>query len=111
MQQSSELRHEFVDGQIFPMAEASPNHGRISANLMRHFGNHLENPSCEPFSSDMLLKSATGKYRYPDILVSCDDNFIDDGAVTQTPIIVEVIARSTRKIDESVKKLEYIRVY
>jgi Uma2 family endonuclease len=93
------------------MAGASPNHGRITANLMRCFGIHLHNTPCEPFCADQMLKTSTGKYHYPDVLVTCDNEFIDNGRVTQTPvIIVEIISRSTRKIDESPKKLEYINI-
>ncbi|NOQ15400.1 MAG: Uma2 family endonuclease [Methyloprofundus sp.] len=106
-----EVRHEYVDGQIFAMAGVSPDHGRISGNIYRKFANHLENTACEPFISDMKVKTSTGHYRYPDVLVVCDKNFINNGYVTQTPtIIVEVLSRSTRKIDEKDKLLEYINI-
>ena len=43
--------------------------------------------------------------------MTCDRDFIDKGLVTQTPvIIVEVISRSTRRIDEKAKQLEYINI-
>ncbi len=107
----SEIKHEYVDGYIYAMAGASSNHGRISSNIARAFGNHLEDSPCEVFSADMKVKTSTGKYRYPDVLILCDNQFIDNGYVTQTPtIIVEVISRSTRKIDEKTKLLEYINI-
>ncbi len=108
---TSEMKHEFVDGQIYAMAGASPNHGRISSNINRVLGNHLMDSTCEPFTSDMKVKTSTKNYRYPDVLVVCDDNFIKDGYVTETPIIiVEVLSKSTRKIDERDKLLEYINI-
>lgn len=59
----------------------------------------------------MKVRTASGSYRYPDVLVVCDDNFIDNGYVTKTPtIIVEVLSRSTRKTDEREKVLEYINI-
>lgn len=107
----SEVKHEYVDSRIFAMAGASQNHGRISGNIYRKFGNHLENTPCEPFISDMKLKTSTGQYRYPDVLVVCDNKFINNGHVTQTPIIiVEVLSHSTRKTDEKDKFLEYINI-
>lgn len=110
-ERASEIKHEYVDGQVYAMAGASPNHGRIAGNIYRKFGNHLENASCEPYIADMKVKTPSGNYRYPDVLVVCDDNFIDEGYVTQTPtIIVEVISRSTRKADERDKFLEYINI-
>jgi Uma2 family endonuclease len=107
----SDIKHEFVNGEVFAMAGASKNHGRISANLARRLGNHLEGSSCEPYVSDVKVKTATGSYRYPDVLVVCDDQFSDDDYVTDAPlIIVEVLSRSTRRTDEIDKFLEYINI-
>lgn len=107
----SEVRHEYVEGHVFAMAGASQNHGRICQNISRKFGNHLENSPCEPFSSDMKVKTSAGRYRYPDVLVVCDDDFIEGGYATKTPtILVEVLSRSTRKIDEQDKLMEYINI-
>jgi Uma2 family endonuclease len=108
---AADIKHEYVDGYIYAMAGASPNHGRIASNISRKFGNHLEGSPCEVFSADMKVKTPTGQYRYPDVLVLCDNQFIDNGLVTQTPtILIEVISRSTRKTDEKAKQLEYINI-
>ena len=53
----SAIRHEYIDGDVYAMAGASANHNRITTNLARNFGNHLENTPCEPFSSDMKVKA------------------------------------------------------
>lgn len=107
----SKLKHELVDGQVYAMAGASVNHGRISANISRKLGNQLEGTSCEPFISDMKVKTSTGSYRYPDVLVVCDDNFVANGYATETPvIIVEVLSRSTRQTDIQDKLMEYINI-
>jgi Uma2 family endonuclease len=59
----------------------------------------------------MKVKTPTGQYRYPDVLVIGDNEFIDNGYTTQTPtIIVEVLSRSTRKTDEKTKQLKYINI-
>lgn len=106
-----ETRHEYADGRIYAMAGDSPNHGRISSNISSRFTLHLLNTPCEVFSADMKVKTPTGQYRYPDVLVLCDNQFIDEGYATQTPsIIVEVISRSTRRTDEKIKQLEYINI-
>jgi len=107
----SEIKHEYVDGQVFAMAGASPDHGRIAGNIYRKLGDKLDGSSCEPFIADMKIKTSTGSYRYPDVLVVCDEDFIDNGYVTQTPtILFEVLSHSTRKIDEKDKLLEYINI-
>lgn len=106
-----EIKHEYVNGEVFAMAGASPNHGRIAGNIYRKLASHLDNSACEAFISDMKIKTASGSYRYPDVLVISDNDFIDNGYVTQTPtILVEVLSHSTRKIDEKDKLLEYINI-
>ncbi len=107
----SEVKHEYVDGQVYAMAGASVNHNTISGNVFSAFHLHLKSSSCRSFASDMKVKTSVGNYRYPDVLAVCDNDFIENGYVTQTPVIlVEVISRSTRKIDERDKLLEYINI-
>ncbi|PCI61970.1 MAG: hypothetical protein COB35_04600 [Gammaproteobacteria bacterium] len=107
----SNVKHEYVQGQVYAMAGASPNHGKITGNIARHLGNFLENSSCFPYASDMKVKTSTGSYRYPDVVVVCDDNFIEEGYVTESPVIIfEVLSRTTRKIDEQEKLVEYINI-
>lgn len=110
-ERNSEIKHEFKDGEVFAMAGASVNHNKITGNVFRHLGNKLEGQRCTPFASDLLVKTSANSYRYPDVLVVCDENFIDDDYATETPvIIVEVISKSTHKKDEEEKRLEYINM-
>lgn len=105
----SEVKREYVNGQVFAMAGASLNHNKITSNINRIFGNHLQDSPCYPCASDLRLKTASGSHRYPDVVVICDDDIVDNA--TRTPkIIVEVISQSTRKADERDKFLEYINI-
>ncbi|KJV07566.1 Uma2 family endonuclease [Methylocucumis oryzae] len=107
---TSEIKHELIDGHVYAMAEVSENHDRISGNIYRKFGNHLENSSCEPFTSNMKLKTPTGNFRYPDCMVICHKDDESHYYKTKPVILVEVISRSTRKIDEKDKLIEYINI-
>jgi len=107
---SREVKHEYVNGGIYAMAGASENHDYISGNIYRKFGNHLENSSCRPFTSDIKLKTAKGNFRYPDCMVICEEDNENDFYKTKAVILVEVLSRSTRKIDEKDKLLEYINI-
>lgn len=106
----SDIKHEFVEGTVYAMAGASRNHERIVQNISRMFGNHLLNSPCEPFGSDMQLKTPSGQFRYPDFMVVCDDNIDNDRYVQAPVILVEVLSRSTRKTDEQIKRIEYINI-
>ncbi|MDQ5910877.1 MAG: hypothetical protein QG599_2974 [Pseudomonadota bacterium] len=102
----STIRHEYIDGDVYAMAGASKNHDRIAGNIFRKFGEHLENTPCEPFSSDMKVKCGKN-YFYPDVIVVCEDK-TEDEYYTESPIIiVEVLSRSTRRTDQSFKRLAY----
>lgn len=109
-ERTSEIRHEYVDGDVFAMAGASMNHNRISANLIRHLGNHLAGTPCEVFNSDMMLKTAKSRYRYPDVVVSCDSGNDNENFLDNAVLLVEVISQSTRKADKEVKRLEYLQL-
>ncbi|MFI3190672.1 hypothetical protein BCS42_15015 [Crenothrix sp. D3] len=106
---NSDIKHELIDGYVYAMAGASANHERISGNISRKFGNHLENQPCEPFGSDMKLR-INSNFFYPDVMVDCHfDN--SEPYFTQTPIIiVEVLSKSTRKKDTTLKLLSYINI-
>ncbi len=102
----SETKHEYIDGAVYAMAGASKNHQRITGNVSREFGNQLKNTPCEPFSSDIKVKVGS-KFFYPDVMVVCKDDS-DNDYYTETPvIIVEVLSKSTRRMDETAKKFAY----
>lgn len=103
----AEIRREYIDGSVYAMAGAHSNHNRISGNLFRKIGNHLETGSCEVFQSDMRVKVA-GNYFYPDVVVDCQHQ---SGYVTETPvIIIEVISKSTRQLDKTSKRRAYFNI-
>ncbi|AWB66746.1 hypothetical protein C2869_10055 [Saccharobesus litoralis] len=104
-----DTKHEFIDGCIYAMAGASINHERISGNIFGELRNHLKGSPCEPLASDMKVKVIDNFY-YPDVLVDC--NFDSTTPYyTETPvIIVEVLSRSTRRLDETKKLVEYLNI-
>jgi Uma2 family endonuclease len=106
---SSEVKRELIDGHVYAMAGASANHQRIAVNILSEFRNHLKNTPCEPFGSDMKVR-INSNFFYPDVIVDCNfDN--SEPYFTQTPIIiVEVLSKSTRRTDETIKLMSYITI-
>jgi len=106
---ASEVKREFIDGQVYAMAGAGYNHNCISANILREFSSHLKGTPCTTFMADMKVR--VGKsYVYPDVVVDCGNMAGDDYFSTAPVIIVEVLSRSTRKTDTTVKLLRYINL-
>ena len=105
----AELKHEYVDGHIYAMAGAHSNHNVLSGNVHGEFRNHLKGKPCRAYMSDMKVRIANGsKYYYPDVLVNCPPV---NGYFTETPtIIVEVLSNSTRRTDETEKRLAYMQI-
>jgi len=102
----SEIKHEYINGDVYAMAGASRNHERISGNLFAKFLQHLENTPCEPFSSDLKVK-ADNSFYYPDVLVVCNDDKGDDYYTEFPVIIIEVLSSSTRGRDKVTKMNAY----
>jgi len=105
----SEVKHELIEGDVYAMAGASANHERISGNIYADFRNHLKNLPCESFGSDMKVK-VESNFFYPDVIVDC--NFDEsEPYYTETPlIIVEVLSKSTRRTDETIKRTAYLNI-
>ncbi|MDD2723252.1 MAG: Uma2 family endonuclease [Methylovulum sp.] len=104
-----QIKHELIDGHVYAMAGVSANHERIAGNVYRKFGDHLENSPCEPFGSDMKLR-VKDNFFYPDVMVDCQFDE-SEPYYTETPVlIVEVLSRSTRKKDETLKFMTYINL-
>ncbi len=88
------------------MAGASVNHERISRNIYRKLGNHEGSP-CEAFGSDMKVKIGSNVF-YPYAMVDCHFDESEPYFTQPPSIIVEVLSKSTRRIDKTTKRFAYI---
>lgn len=105
----AEVKREYIDGYVYAMAGAKAAHNRISGNLFLALGVHLKGKPCQPYIADMKVKSGKD-YFYPDVLVECSD-LPDDSVFTDSPVlIIEVLSRSTRRMDEVVKRKAYQQI-
>ncbi|MEQ1621191.1 MAG: Uma2 family endonuclease [Methylococcales bacterium] len=102
----SDIKHEYIDGDVYAMGGASRSHNIISGNIFRILGNHLANTRCTTFASDMKVK-AERCFFYPDVMVVCDDDQGDDYYTEAPVIIVEVLSKSTRRLDKATKMAIY----
>ena len=109
-ERSSETRHEYVEGVAYAMAGASINHNQITANLLTGLMIHLKGKECRPFSSDLLVKTGKERYRYPDVVVVCNEQFLDEYSTDSPVLIVEVLSKGTRQRDRQEKRLEYLQL-
>jgi Uma2 family endonuclease len=72
LEETSEIRHEYFDGEIFAMAGGTLNHNRLTrkvANLIeRQAKNH-----CAVFTENVKLEAIKDfYYPYPDVVLTCN---------------------------------------
>jgi Uma2 family endonuclease len=107
VEEESDIRHEYFNGDIYAMVGGSLNHNRIKENVSRRLGNQLEGRGCQVLSSDMRVKSGSGLYTYPDVLALCAEPEIEVIQEKETllnpSLIVEVLSKSTRAFDQEGK--------
>ncbi|MCQ8183042.1 Uma2 family endonuclease [Methylomonas sp. SURF-1] len=107
MEMSSQVRHEYVAGEIFAMTGGSDSHNLIAGNLYILFREHLRGTSCRVFMSDLKLKvEAADAYLYPDLMVTCE-TAKDSHFREQPELVVEVLSDSTAKYDREHKRRMY----
>lgn len=108
----AETRSEFVNGQVYAMAGASPAHNTLTMNLGTLLNSQLRGTPCQPWSGDMRVQvSETGLYTYPDVLVVCGPEFDEHGDTLLNPtVIVEVLSPTTEAYDRGSKFAHYRRL-
>jgi Uma2 family endonuclease len=107
---ASEVRHELVNGEMYAMAGGSDNHNRIALNTASELRQALKGKPCEPFMADMKLQIELGfdpLGYYPDIMVVCDPKDRQATYRTNPKIIIEVLSKSTLRVDAREKLLAY----
>ena len=104
----SEVKHEYIDGEIFAMTGATLYHNRIAMNTAVALGNQMIDSDCWLYSSDMRVQINESRYVYPDLCVVCGEAATDDNSTTLlNPIfIVEVTSPSSMAYDH-VSKVEF----
>ncbi len=106
---SSETRYEYIDGHVRMLAGGTPDHAKISANMIGVCYGLLEGRSCSVYTSDVRVRLSATRYVYPDVSVSCDARDQEQGDMLLYPrLIVEVLSPSTEAYDRG-RKLAYYR--
>jgi Uma2 family endonuclease len=114
MDRKSDHRSEYVNGEILAMAGASREHNRITLNIGSALTTQLRGRSCEPFTSDLRVKSlVTGSFLFPDVVVGCDPLEFEDSSldILLNPMVtMEVLPPTTASGDRSWKFAHYRRL-
>ncbi|MBF2067918.1 MAG: Uma2 family endonuclease [Calothrix sp. C42_A2020_038] len=107
----SEIKHEYIDGEVYAMAGASDAHVSITGNLYMLLRNHLRGSGCRVYMSDMKTQvHRRSRYYYPDVMVTCDARDRDsEYTKAHSCLIIEVLSDTTEAKDRGVKFKDYRR--
>lgn len=99
---AQEERHEFVDGEIFAMVGGSLVHARLCGNIFLRLSLGLQGRGCLTFIENAKLRAGRNVF-YPDIVVSCGKDRLQQRCVERPSLIVEVLSPSTAGYDRGKK--------
>ncbi len=113
-ERKAEVRSEYVDGGIYPMAGASRLHNHIAGNLYAEIRACLRNRTGEVFVSEMRVHvGPAGLYTYPDVVAVMGEPVLEDeemDTLLNPTLIVEVLSESTEAYDRGDKFARYRRL-
>jgi Uma2 family endonuclease len=113
IEKQASFKSEYISGQMFAMAGGSPTHSLIAMNVGVELGTRLRGTLCRVYNSDLRVAfEATNLYTYPDVTVTCQKPVytgLQNDALTNPTLIVEVLSPSTELYDRGEKFAHYQR--
>ena len=109
-EQQTDIKHEYLDGQVVAMGGASRAHGLLVMSLSALLLPAARQKHCQLFAADMKLRldhDGASYFYYPDLVLSCDPADRDPLFVRTPCLLVEVLSPSTERIDTREKLLAY----
>jgi Uma2 family endonuclease len=110
----SDVRHEYLRGEVWAMAGGTIEHARLQSQLIASLTAALAGKPCIVLTSDARVRVvSTGLTTYPDVSVVCgkvERDREDAQAVTNPVIVIEVLSEATEAYDRGDKFIHYRRI-
>ncbi len=109
----SQVKHEYLDGYVYAMAGARNLHNLIAGNVFAALHFRLRGQGCRPCNSDTKIRVKLPTHvrlYYPDVSVVCEPNPPNDSFQDCPALIVEILSKGTRRIDQGEKKDAYFAI-
>ena len=115
-EETSPVKHEYYDGEIFAMAGGTEGHSLISGNVYAGIHRQMRGKPCRVYNSDLRIKVERSRRKfntYPDISIACPPlrfepkrSGIKD-TLLNPRVLIEVLSPSTEKHDRTTKFDEF----
>ncbi|MBK1653987.1 Uma2 family endonuclease [Allochromatium vinosum] len=106
----ADIRHEYIDGELYAMSGASRQHVIITLNMVAHLRPLLRGTPCQLFANDLKLRLKIAEqdiFYYPDLILACDPDDRETYYCPRPCLLIEVLSDSTARIDRREKLLAY----
>lgn len=111
LEKNSDIRHEFINGQLIPIPGASIIANLIADNCGYILRTILKTQGYVIIRHDVrTIVEPLKKYRYPDVQVVKRDSITDTHAVTNPTLLIEVSSQDSAKTDNETKLNEYVHL-
>ena len=111
---ASEIRHEFLNGDVWAMAGGTREHSALAAALISALTVALRGKPCRVYTSDLRVRvQATGLATYPDVAVVCgaeETDAEDPEAIVNPVVLVEVLSDTTEAYEGGATTAHYRRI-
>lgn len=107
------IRHEYISGQLYAMADANLRHNRIARNTLVALATQRHGSTCEVFMADVKVRLTVGGediFYYPDLMVCCDPADYAGDYCARPGLIIEVLSGDTERIDRGEKLWSYRQI-
>lgn len=109
----SEVRHEYVNGEVFAMVGTSVAHNTIALNVASALRDPLRGGPCQVFMSDVkvhIKEAGDERFYYPDVFVAYDPGDREPYYRDRPRLIVEILSEHTERNDRADKFYAYRRI-
>ncbi len=104
--ESSDERWEYVDGEVFPLLAARIDHNLAVVNVSSALSAVLRERPCMVLGSQQRVARAERGFFYPDVVVVCGPiarHPKDSETITNPTLLIEVLSPSTKDYDRAQK--------
>ncbi len=108
-ERTSNVKHEYLLGQIYAMAGGTPNHAALTAAISGLLFGQLRGGRCRVYSSDLRVRAGE-LVTYPDVTIVCgppEPAPEDVNTILNPSVVVEVTSPSTEDYDRGKKLASY----
>lgn len=107
---ASEIKHEYVGGQVYAMTGVSAAHNLIAGNLFAALRRHLGGGRCQVFIADVKVRLRVAEedvFYHPDVFVACREDDRERYYRRFPNTVIEVLSEGTERTDRREKFLAY----